>query len=276
MVYSYYYGIKVLTFILFLSLFMYLIYYRRYRQWLATEWAIARTEGKELRVPAWFWPESLSRASGQLLVRLLHHDPHMRLSAEDVLSQSWCRGGSGTDTNMMHTGRHGRAGTTSRVLFPADDAENTVGQSVPRINSRGGKGSVTHNGTVSSVVLSAPSQPSDHSSSHRSASQHGLQVNSALPDAVCVDSDSETESRVISILADQVRRCSFDEVHAVTNEAGTGNTAVPVLSTAPAAASQNRHRGVCGEVGAEYIRLVEQQRQKEQQSVQDSSDGFQI
>ena len=269
MVYSYNYGIKVLTFILF----MYLIYYRRYRQWLATEWAIARTEGKELRVPAWFWPEGLSRASGQLLVRLLHHDPHMRLSAEDVLSQSWCRGGSGTDT-------HGPAGTTSRVLFPADDAENIVGQSVPRINSRGGKGSVTHSGTVSSVVLSAPSHFSDHSSSHRSASQHGLQVNSALPDAVCVDSDSETESRVISILADQVRRCSFDEVHAVTTatDTGSGNTALPVLSTAPAAASQNRqqHRGVCGEVGAEYIRLVEQQRQKEQQSVQDSSDGFQI
>lgn len=222
-------------------------------------------------MPAWFWPESLSRASGQLLVRLLHHDPHMRLSAEDVLSQSWCRGGTGTDT-------HGRAGTTSRVLFPADDAENTVGQSVPRINSRGGKGSVTHSGTVSSVVLSAPSHPSDHSSSHRSASQHGLQVNSALPDAVCVDSDSEAESRVISILADQVRRCSFDEVHAVTTATDTGNTAVPVLSTAPAAESQNRqqHRGVCGEVGAEYIRLVEQQRLKEQQSVQDSSDGFQI
>ncbi len=49
----------------------------------------ARTDGK--RVP---WPEAALKVSpslADLLRRMLHHDPHQRLTAKQVLEHEWMR-----------------------------------------------------------------------------------------------------------------------------------------------------------------------------------------
>jgi serine/threonine protein kinase len=164
--------------------------FRRYKQWLSTEWAIGRTEGKELPLPSWFWPETLSRSSGQLLVRLLHHDPHMRLSAEDTLAQPWCRGVSRSSSDAATA-----AGAShNRLLFPADasfgehNAQLASEIRPVRTNSRG---KTTHNGNTATS----------------SRQRKGLEVCAQLPDAVSIDDDDDT---LASLAVSEVRRLSFE------------------------------------------------------------------
>jgi serine/threonine protein kinase len=164
--------------------------FRRYKQWLSTEWAIGRTEGKELPLPSWFWPETLSRSSGQLLVRLLHHDPHMRLSAEDTLAQPWCRGvsRSSSDASTAAVASH------SRLLFPSDasfgehNAQRASEIRPVRTNSRG---KATHSANTATS----------------SRQRKGLEVCAQLPDAVSIDDDDDT---LASLAVSEVRRLSFE------------------------------------------------------------------
>ena len=124
--------------------------HRRYKQWLITDYAPARQDNKEISIPAWFWPETLSRSSGRLLVRLLHYDPHMRLSAEEVLQQDWCRGdkesgytsaGSSNvyPSNVFHTG--------GRVLFPEELNTEVSVTNTPVTFVRNGSTRGTHSTT---------------------------------------------------------------------------------------------------------------------------------
>lgn len=156
-----------------LNILLTVVHYRRYKQWLVTEYAPARQDHKEIPIPAWFWPESLSRSSGRLLVRLLHYDPHMRLTAEEVLAQEWCRGEDRDSSNIgssINGGSSGSSGNVDdnfgsvygssinggRVLFPDElNAEESVTNTpiinVHRSTSRGTHTtpSVKHHSTVS-------------------------------------------------------------------------------------------------------------------------------
>jgi serine/threonine protein kinase len=168
---------------------------RRYKQWLSTEWAIGRTEGKELPLPSWFWPETLSRSSGQLLVRLLHHDPHMRLSAEDTLTQPWCRGVSSSSSDAATAA----VASHNRLLFPSDasfgehNAQRASEIRSVRTNSRG---KAMHNGNTATL------------SRQRSGGRKGLEVCAQLPDAVSIgDDDDDT---LASLAVSEVRRLSFE------------------------------------------------------------------
>jgi serine/threonine protein kinase len=171
--------------------------YRRYKQWLSTEWAIGRTEGKELPLPSWFWPETLSRSSGQLLVRLLHHDPHMRLSAEDTLTQPWCRGVSRASSDAATAA----VASHNRLLFPADasfgehNAQRASEIRPVRTNSRG---KASH---------SANTATSSRQRSGGSGGRKGLEVCAQLPDAVSIDDDDDT---LASLAVSEVRRLSFE------------------------------------------------------------------
>jgi serine/threonine protein kinase len=174
--------------------------FRRYKQWLSTEWAIGRTEGKELPLPSWFWPETLSRSSGQLLVRLLHHDPHMRLSAEDTLAQPWCRGVSRSSSDAATAA----VASHNRLLFPSDvslgehNAQRASEIRPVRTNSRG-KASHSANTATSSRQRSG--------GSGGSGGRKGLEVCAQLPDAVSIDDDDDT---LASLAVSEVRRLSFE------------------------------------------------------------------
>jgi hypothetical protein len=194
-------------------------------------------------MPGWFWPENLSRTSGQLLARLLHYDPHMRLSAEDVLAQPWCRG--------THNGAH--SASSSRVLFPVQESFPGGEALRPmRSNSRGQHLGSPGGGVSASIPTGKVRQ--------RSARKTDLSVHAALPDAVCVEGEP--------LLAAQVHRLSFDETIAAVASAGI---AVPVL-----AAEHDHswsHCGEVGEIGMEYVQALEQQRQKEEAALECASPG---
>jgi hypothetical protein len=192
-------------------------------------------------MPGWFWPENLSRTSGQLLARLLHYDPHMRLSAEDVLAQPWCRG--------TNTGAH--TASSSRVLFPVQESFPGSEPLRPVRNNSRGQHLGSPSGGVNSPIPAGKVR-------QRSARKTDLSVLSALPDAVCVEGEP--------LLAAQVHRLSFDETIAAMGPAGV---AVPLL-----AAEHDHswsHCGEVGEIGTEYVQALEQQRQKEEAALECTS-----
>jgi len=124
--------------------------YKRYKQWLITDYAPARQDNKEISIPAWFWPETLSRSSGRLLVRLLHYDPHMRLSAEEVLLQDWCRGEkesgySSTGSSNVYPSSVFHSG--GRVLFPEELNTEVSVSNTPLTFVRNGSSRGTHSTT---------------------------------------------------------------------------------------------------------------------------------
>jgi serine/threonine protein kinase len=59
---------------------------------LLTEYSVAVREGKEIILPAWFWPSTISPLVTTLLVGLLQSDPSVRLSAAEALRHPWCQG----------------------------------------------------------------------------------------------------------------------------------------------------------------------------------------
>lgn len=192
-------------------------------------------------MPGWFWPENLSRTSGQLLARLLHYDPHMRLSAEDVLAQPWCRG--------TNTGAH--TASSSRVLFPVQESFLGSEPLRPMRNNSRGQHLGSPGGGVNSPIPAGKVR-------QRSARKTDLSVHAALPDAVCVEGEP--------LLAAQVHRLSFDETIAAMGPAGV---AVPLL-----AAEHDHswsHCGEVGEIGTEYVQALEQQRQKEEAAMECAS-----
>lgn len=76
---------------LILIVFLMHLNFRRYKQWLCTDYAQAIRERREVALPQWFWPSHISPPVGSLLVSLLHFDPNMRLTAEEALNHPWCR-----------------------------------------------------------------------------------------------------------------------------------------------------------------------------------------
>ncbi len=73
--------------------------FKRYKQWINTDYAQALRDGKEKDIPvppAWFWPiPEPCPGVGSLLVGLLHYDPALRLTAAEVMRHPWYLGHAG-------------------------------------------------------------------------------------------------------------------------------------------------------------------------------------
>lgn len=68
---------------------------RRYKQWQSTDYALAVEDGREgeqLLLPEWFCSANISRSARELLVRILHVDPQLRLTAAEALRHPWSLG----------------------------------------------------------------------------------------------------------------------------------------------------------------------------------------
>jgi len=67
---------------------------RRYKQWQSTEYSLAVEEGREGEqlLPEWFCSANISRPARELLVRILHFDPLLRLTAAEALQHPWSLG----------------------------------------------------------------------------------------------------------------------------------------------------------------------------------------
>lgn len=234
-------------------MFLFFDYFcRKYKTWLATEYTAARAHNKEIDIPSWFWPDSLSRSSGQLLVRLLHYDPHMRLSAEQVLRQAWCRNlpdgahmsntpdapsSESVDSHERGYSAHrGAALGQQRILFPEEalfSSEDSGVHSQPNTSLATESGSPLsvrskQRSAERSVITPRTDSRSDRSrvpmvstisskSRHRSkqpqpSSEH------EYPTVIYVDAEGHDDS----VLAPQVHALSLDNV-------GDGNTMASVV-----------------------------------------------
>ena len=49
-------------------------------------------DGKDITLPNWFWPSSISAAATSLLLGLLHYDPSVRFTASEAVNHPWCTG----------------------------------------------------------------------------------------------------------------------------------------------------------------------------------------
>jgi serine/threonine protein kinase len=78
--------------------------YKRFREWLQRDYAIAMKEGKEFQIPIWFWPTHISPLASDLLIKLLQTDPTQRITAAEALRHPWCRVGLSTPDDNLQPG----------------------------------------------------------------------------------------------------------------------------------------------------------------------------
>jgi serine/threonine protein kinase len=59
---------------------------------MLSEYAPAVRDGKEVALPAWFFPPSISPIAGSLILSLIHIDPQQRCTAVEALKHPWSTG----------------------------------------------------------------------------------------------------------------------------------------------------------------------------------------
>lgn len=98
---------------------------------MVSEYSVAVREGrgKEITLPGWFFPPSITPLAGSLILSLIHIDPQQRCTASEALKHPWSTGeitgmgaGTGTATSQVSSEvsniRNQMAG--ARILFPDD------------------------------------------------------------------------------------------------------------------------------------------------------------
>lgn len=77
-----------------LTLFQHFCFHRRYKLWMLTEYGPAVREGREkdVSLPTWFFPSSISLLAGSLILSLIHIDPLQRCTAAEALRHPWSSG----------------------------------------------------------------------------------------------------------------------------------------------------------------------------------------
>eukprot|EP01035_Chromulina_nebulosa_P017694 gene17694-23284_t len=75
--------------------------FKRYKQWLNTDYQVLLKENKPIVLPTWFCPNTYSPLVNSLLVKLLHFDPSARLSASQAAIHPWCLGRSAMSLYML-------------------------------------------------------------------------------------------------------------------------------------------------------------------------------
>jgi len=75
--------------------------FKRYKQWLNTDYQLLLKENKPIVLPTWFCPNNYSSLVNSLLVKLLHFDPLARLSATQAATHPWCLGHSAMSLYML-------------------------------------------------------------------------------------------------------------------------------------------------------------------------------
>jgi serine/threonine protein kinase len=96
--------------------------YKRYRQWIATEFVVSLQAGEEPVLPGWFFPPSVSPLAASLVVGLLQEDPMDRMCVQEAMDHPWCRGGSGSDSGNNSYSNSGSSSAGNNALI-----DETVG-----------------------------------------------------------------------------------------------------------------------------------------------------
>ena len=69
-------------------------FYRLYKQWMLSEYgpAVREGRGRDVVLPVWFFPPSISPIAGSLILQLIHVDPQQRCTASEALRHPWSTG----------------------------------------------------------------------------------------------------------------------------------------------------------------------------------------
>ena len=100
---------------------------RLYEQWMLSEYtpAVREGRGKEITLPGWFFPPSISPLAGSLILSLIHIDPQQRCTAAEALRHPWSTGESlgsiiGTCPVSSETMTTRNQISSTRTLFPEE------------------------------------------------------------------------------------------------------------------------------------------------------------
>ena len=100
---------------------------RLYEQWMLSEYtpAVREGRGKEITLPGWFFPPSISPLAGSLILSLIHIDPQQRCTAAEALRHPWSTGESlgsviGTCQVSSETMTTRNQISSTRTLFPEE------------------------------------------------------------------------------------------------------------------------------------------------------------
>jgi serine/threonine protein kinase len=162
--------------------------YKRYKQWLSTEYLIMVRENKSaMRFPSWFAPAYFSSEICSLLVRLIHPDPAMRLSASAALKHPWCKGQS-MEITSLSSSSSSSIDESAAGLYP----QPRLGS---KANNRGGR----EKGSQATSSIFSPTQItctiSNHTTKNLNASMQTMSLDDPITGLIAeIDQPSASSS----------------------------------------------------------------------------------